>query len=338
MEGLGVKHQAVLDRGMWRDRPVLVTGATGFLGAHLTNSLHEAGAEVVVLVRDQERPNPVSAGWRRVVAEARGDICDQALLERVLGEYQVRTVFHLAAQTQVEISNRNPVSTFESNVRGSWALLEACRRSPLVEQVLVASSDKAYGSQPQLPYTERMPLLAVNPYDVSKACADLLAASYHEAFGLPACVARCGNFFGPGDTNWNRLVPGSIRALLHGERPIVRSDGTLTRDYLYIEDAVWAYLRLAEAMAGDPTIMGEAFNFSTETPLTVLELLEMVRHAVGRSDLEPDVQATAHLEIQHQWLSAEKARTTLEWKPLYTMQEAMAATVDWYRAFLTGKQ
>src|SRR5437588_6313673 len=309
--------------GFWRDRPVLVTGGAGFLGSHLTGMLLGLGAAVVVIERDDVPFTPVSTAWRGQVAEVDGDVRDQELLERVLGEYQVRTVFHLAAQTQVEVANRNPVSTFESNVRGTWATLEACRRSPVVEQVVVASSDKAYGAQPALPYTEDMPLLAVHPYDVSKACADLVSASYHAVFGVPVCVTRCGNFFGPGDTNWERLVPGSIRSLLRGERPVVRSDGSLTRDYLYVEDAALAYLRTAEAMGTRPEVVGEAFNFSTETPITVLELLDLLRLVTGRGDLEPDVRATAANEIHHQSLSAEKARRLLDWKPRYGHREGL---------------
>ena len=216
-------------------------------------------------------------------------------------------------------------------------MLEACRRSPLIEQVVVASSDKAYGAQPRLPCTEEMPLLAVNPYDVSKACADLLSATYHATFDVPACVTRCGNFFGPGDLNWERLVPGSVRSLVRGERPVVRSDGTPSRDYLYIEDAARAYIRTAEAMAADPGLAGEAFNFSTETPLTVLELLEIVRAAADRIDLEPDVRAAATNEIPHQALSAEKARRLLDWKPRYAVQEAMGETVAWYRHHLGAR-
>jgi len=179
-----------------------------------------------------------------------------------------------------------------------------------------------------------MALLPVNPYDVSKACADMLSFSYHSAFGVPVSVTRCGNFFGPGDTNWERLVPGTIRSLLRGARPVVRSDGTMTRDYLFIDDAVGAYLTMAEGMAANPSVVGQAFNFSTETPLNVLEVVELVRSSVGRMDLEPDVQAIAQHEIPHQFLSAGKARQELGWKPQYSMREAMDRTVEWYRTFL----
>lgn len=317
----------------WTDRAVLVTGGTGFLGSHLTNLLVENGADVVVLVRDEVPLTPLVSGWTGDVAQVRGDIRDQELLERIVGEFEVRTVFHLAAQTIVGIANANAVSTLDSNIRGTWALLEAARRSPLLKQIIVASSDKAYGYQPRLPYTEDMPLLAVHPYDVSKACADMLTISYHRTFGVPACITRCGNFFGPGDTNWSRLVPGTIRSLLRGKRPVVRSDGTPIRDYLYVVDGALAYLRLAEAMASDPHLIGETFNFSTESEVSALEFVQLISDVMGKADLEPDVQATATNEIPHQFLSAEKARQMLDWTPRYTVREAMELTAAWYRDY-----
>jgi CDP-glucose 4,6-dehydratase len=321
--------------GFWRDRPILVTGATGFLGSHVTRLVAELGAETVILVRDDVPPTPVVDEWdRRRISAVRGDVRDQELLERVLGEYEVASVLHLAAQTQVQTANRNAVSTWDSNIRGAWAVLEASLRSPTVGQVVIASSDKAYGAQPVLPYTEDMPMLARNPYDVSKACADLIAMSYHHAFDLPVAVTRCGNFFGPGDTNWARIVPGTIRALLRGERPIIRSDGSPTRDYLHVEDGALAYLRVVEALADDPSTAGQAYNFSTETPLSVLQLVKSLGEAVGRPDLAPDVRASATNEIDHQFLSAEKARRVLGWSPRYEAQEALEHAVSWYRTFL----
>jgi CDP-glucose 4,6-dehydratase len=321
------------DRSFWQDRPVAVTGATGFLGSHLTDLLVGLGADVVVLVRDEIEPSPIVQRWAGRVAAVRGAVEDQAAVERMLGEYEVRTLLHLAAQSQVGVANRHPVSTFEANVAGTWALLEAARRSPRVEQVVTASSDKAYGAQPVLPYDEDMPLSAVNPYDVSKACADLVSQSYHSTFGVPVCITRCGNFFGPGDRNWERLVPGTIRSLLRGERPIIRSDGTMVRDYLYVVDGALAYLLLVESMAKDPSIIGEAFNFSTETPLDVLELVAKLQHSAG-TDLEPDVQATATHEIDSQFLSAAKARKVLGWSPTLSVEEALDETVAWYRSYV----
>ena len=323
------------DGAFWRGRAVAVTGATGFLGGHLTSMLTDQGARVVVLVRDGVPHSSLGREWAAQVSAVSGPVEDQALVERMLGEYDVTTVFHLAAQTQVGVANRNPLSTYEANVRGTWALLEAVRRSPSVTQVVTASSDKAYGKQPVLPYTEDMPLLATNPYDVSKACADLVAQSYARTYGVPVVVTRCANFFGPGDTNWQRLVPSTVRSVLRGERPVIRSDGTMTRDYLYVVDGALAYLQLVEAMAADPSLAGEAFNLSTERPLSVLDLVRLIQEAAG-TDLEPDIRATARHEIPHQLLSVAKARKVLEWEPRHTVEEALARTVAWYRTALTG--
>jgi len=319
----------------WRDRKVAVTGATGLLGSHLTGELVERGADVVVLWRDDVPPSPVAETWREKVSIVRGDVTDQGLLERMLGEYEVRTVFHLAAQSQVGVANRNAVSTFEANIAGTWNLLEAVRHSPRVEQAVSASSDKAYGAQEHLPYDENMPLLAVHPYDVSKACADMLCTSYHRTWDVPVAITRCGNFFGPGDRNWERLVPGTIRSLLRGERPVIRSDGTLVRDYLYVVDGALAYLRVAEAMAEQPSLAGEAFNFSTERPLSVLELTAMLQEAAGTA-IEPDIRNDASHEIPAQFLSARKARAELGWKPAWTIEDALGETVAWYRSYLGG--
>jgi CDP-glucose 4,6-dehydratase len=324
---------------LWRDRRVAVTGAMGFLGSHLTQLLVDAGAEVVALVRDDVPPTPVVKGWRGRVSEVWGDVADQALLERMLGEYECETVFHLAAQTQVVVANRNAASTFDSNVRGTWSLLEACRRSPSVQQIVVASSDKAYGDQPVLPYTEEMPLLPTNPYDVSKACADLITLSYAETFDVPVSVARCGNFFGPGDMNWNRLVPGTIRSVVRGRRPVIRSDGTPTRDYLHVVDGAFAYIRLAECMADERKLAGQAFNFSPEEPLNVVDLVDRIYEAFGgRPRLKPDIQGTATGEIQDQYLSSDKARRVLGWIPRMSLGEALRETVEWYRGFLGAEE
>jgi CDP-glucose 4,6-dehydratase len=322
------------NRDFWTGRPVAVTGATGFLGSHLTSVLAALGARVVVLVRDAVPSSAIRDRWWPKVSIVNGPVEDQALMERMLGEYEVATVFHLAAQTQVGVANRDPVPTYEANVRGTWALLEAARRSSTIRQIVTASSDKAYGAQPVLPYTEDMPLLAINPYDVSKACSDLIAQSFARVHDVPVVVTRCGNFFGPGDMNWERLVPGTIRLLLKGQRPVIRSDGTMTRDYLYVIDGVLAYLQLAEAVSAEPTLKGEAFNFSSESPLSVLQLVEMLQAAAG-TELEPDIRATARHEIPHQYLSAAKARKMLGWHPRHTMAEAIAETVDWYRGVVS---
>jgi CDP-glucose 4,6-dehydratase len=322
--------------GFWTDRRVFVTGASGLVGSSTVALLKQAGADVVILQRDRTPESElVRSGLIDRVITVQGDLADQLALERILGEYEVRTVLHLAAQAIVGVANRNPVSTFESNVRGTWNLLEACRRSPLVKEIVVASSDKAYGDQPTLPYTEDMPLLAKHPYDVSKACTDLIAQSYAAMFGLPVTISRCGNFYGPGDLNWNRIVPGTIRSVLRGERPVIRSDGSFLRDYFYVEDGAQAYLTLAEKMAQDPALGGQVFNFSTEEPLTVLEIAGKVLTLMG-SDLQPDVRNEASGEILKQHLSAEKARRVLGWAPRYALEDGLKKTIGWYRTLLNA--
>lgn len=317
----------------WLDRPTLVTGATGLLGPSLVKRLCDAGADVVCLVRDWVPASElVRTNLTDRVKVVRGDLRDQPLLERTLGEYEIDTVFHLAAQTIVGIANNNPISTFETNVGGTWALLEACRRSPAVRSILVASSDKAYGDQEILPYREETPLEGRHPYDVSKSCADLIAKSYAVTFDLPVVVTRCGNFYGGGDLNWNRILPGTIRSVLRCERPIIRSDGSFLRDYIYVEDGAAAYMLSAEKMAENPAILGEAFNFSNETPVSVLDLVRKVL-ALMDSTLEPVIQDRAKNEIRHQYLDAEKARRLLGWKPLFTLDDGLRHTIEWYRNF-----
>lgn len=319
----------------WKDRNVLVTGATGLVGGWLVLRLLEAGADVVCLVRDWTPQSMLmkSASAKERCKFVRGDVRDQALLERALGEYEVETVFHLAAQTLVGIANRNPISTFETNIQGTWALLEACRRSPKVKQIVVASSDKAYGDQVQLPYDESTPLQGQHPYDVSKSCADLIASTYAKSYGLPVTVTRCGNFYGGGDLNWNRIVPGTIRSILRNERPIIRSDGSFIRDYFYVEDGAAAYMLLAEKMAQQPALIGEAFNFSNEIQVTVLELVNQILELMN-SDLAPAIYNEAQNEIQHQYLSAQKARSMLDWSPSFELTQGLKKTISWYEDFL----
>ena len=318
----------------WRDRPTLVTGATGLLGSWLVRRLVQLGADVVCLVRDWvPQSELVRSGDLERTKVARGDVCDQGMPERVLGEFEIDTVFHLAAQTIVGTANRNPVSTFETNIRGTWAMLEGCRRSPAVKQILMASSDKAYGHHDILPYDETAALQGRHPYDASKSCADILGQCYAKSFGLPVAITRCGNFYGGGDLNWNRIVPGTIRSLLKGERPVIRSDGSFVRDYFYVEDGVGAYLHLAEQLAARPELRGEAFNFSNEIQVTVLELVERMRKLMD-SDLQPDVRNEANNEIRHQYLTAAKARQLLQWSPLFDLDTGLARTIQWYRNFL----
>ncbi|MEK9166388.1 MAG: NAD-dependent epimerase/dehydratase family protein, partial [Patescibacteria group bacterium] len=286
----------------WRHRNVFITGATGFLGSWLVRYLVDAGANVTALIRDiVPGAYLYRSGYAGKVNVVRGGLEDYHTLERALGEYEIDTIFHTAAQAIVEIANRNPLSTFESNVRGTWNLLEAARRSPTVKKVVVASSDKAYGAHKELPYTEQAPLIGRHPYDVSKSAADLIAQSYFYSYGLPVVITRCGNFYGPGDINFNRIVPQTIRSVLHGEAPVIRSDGSYIRDYFYIEDGALAYIGLAEKM-DDSRIHGHAFNFSNESQVTVLEMVNKILGLMG-SSMQPRILATASNEIPHQYLS-----------------------------------
>jgi CDP-glucose 4,6-dehydratase len=316
----------------WKDRNVFVTGCTGLLGSWLTGSLVERGANVIGLIRDSvPKSNLNWSGLDGEITTVRGQVEDYFTLERTLNEYEIDAVFHLAAQTIVTIANRSPISTFKANIEGTWNMLEACRRSPTVQRVVVASSDKAYGDQEKLPYDEGTPLEGRHPYDVSKSCADLLCRTYYETYGLPVCVTRCGNFYGGGDLNFNRIIPGTIRSVINRERPVIRSDGSSNRDYFYIKDGAESYLLLSEKM-DDKNIHGEAFNFSTEHPMSVLEIVNEVLEVMD-SNLEPRVLNQATNEIKDQYLSSEKARNLLDWNPIYTMEEGLKDTVEWYRAF-----
>ncbi len=320
----------------WKDRNVFVTGCTGLLGSWLTEALVEKGANVVGLIRDLvPRSNLRELGCWEKINIVRGEVEDCPLLERVLNEYEIDTVFHLAAQTIVSIANRSPLSTFEANIKGTWNLLEAGRRVETVKRIVVASSDKAYGSHDQLPYTEDTPLQGRHPYDVSKSCADLLARAYFETYDLPVSVTRCGNLYGGGDLNWNRIIPGTIRSVYNGESPIIRSDGKYIRDYFFVRDAVEGYLLQAEKTA-EEGVRGEAFNFSDERQVNVLELVKLILRLMGREDIEPTVLDQVRGEIKHQYLDSAQARKILGWQPLFTLEDGLAETIEWYRRFLAA--
>lgn len=323
----------------WKNKNVFITGATGLLGSWLTKLIVDEGANVVAFNRDIV---PKSILWssskefsniKNELNIVEGGLEDYQLLERVLNEYEIEVVFHLGAQTIVGTANRNPLSTFESNIRGTYNLLEACRRNEsLIKAIIVASSDKAYGDSEKLPYDEKTPLCGTHPYDVSKSCADLISYTYFNTYGLPVCITRCGNLYGPGDLNFNRIIPGTIRSILNGENPIIRSDGSYIRDYFYVKDGALAYKMLAEKMY-ELDIFGESFNFSNEIQVTVLELVEKIIK-IMESSLKPKVLRITKNEIKHQYLSALKAKSTLNWHPQYTLEEGLRETVDWYRVFL----
>jgi CDP-glucose 4,6-dehydratase len=312
---------------------VFVTGCTGILGSWLTLALLDAGADVIGLIRDRvPLSNLHLSGAEQRITAVDGDIADGELLERVLNEYEIEVVFHLAAQPLVRLANRAPAGTFETNVRGTWLLLEACRRSPTVQRIVVASSDKAYGDQETLPYTEDAPLQGRHPYDVSKSCADLIAQAYYATYRLPVAITRCGNIYGGGDLNWDRIVPGTMRSVLRGEAPIIRSDGTLLRDYLFVSDIVEGYLRLAERLE-DPALHGQAFNFGMDNPQTVLEIAQAIIAISDHPDLKPVVLNQASHEIAKQYLASEKAHRLLDWRAQYSLQEGLRQTLAWYRDF-----
>jgi CDP-glucose 4,6-dehydratase len=319
----------------WGARRTLITGATGLVGGWLARALVEQGAYVVALIRDWDPQSElVRSGLVQRVNVVSGALEDYAAIERAICEHDVDTVFHLGAQTIVGTALRSPLATFEANVRGTYNLLEACRvHQRLVQAVVVASSDKAYGDSATLPYTEEMPLDGRHPYDVSKSCADLIALTYAQTYGLNVAVARCGNIYGGGDLNWSRIVPGTIRSLLRGERPILRSDGTFTRDYVYVRDVVDAYLALAE-QASAAGVRGEAFNFSPERAISVLEMTALIQRLMDRSDLEPLILNQARSEIKDQYLDSAKARARLGWAPRWSLDQGLAETIGWYTKYL----
>ncbi|RMF58469.1 MAG: NAD-dependent epimerase/dehydratase family protein [Calditrichaeota bacterium] len=323
MENLGINF--------WRDRNVLVTGATGLLGSWMVEELLRRKANVVCLIRDWvPRSKLMYSGLIDKVTVVRGALEDYNLLVRALNEYEIRTVFHLGAQTIVGTAARSPLSTFEANIRGTWNLLEACRQcSTLIEQIVVASSDKAYGDHTDLPYREDTPLQGRFPYDVSKSCTDLIAFSYYHTYHLPVSVTRCGNLFGGGDLNFNRLIPGTILSALKNEPPIIRSDGKFVRDYFYVLDAVYAYLQLAEMMT-DKRFAGEAFNFGHEKPLSVLELVDTILKLMDKKTLEPVILNQASNEIREQYLDCCKAKKWMNWKPQYSLEAGLKETIQWY--------
>lgn len=321
----------------WQDRRVFVTGASGLVGGWLVEALLAQKADVVILLRDWVPGSRlIHSKLLEKTTIIRGDLSDTKLLERVLAEYEVQSVIHLAAQTIVPIANKNPLSTFESNIAGTWNLLEACRHVQSISSVVVASSDKAYGDADHLPYQENMPLKAVYPYDVSKACADMISLSYAKSFNMPVAITRCGNFFGGGDLNWNRIIPGTIRSIIRNQAPIIRSDGSLIRDYIYVEDAVHAYMTLSEALTKNPDLKGEAFNFSNESQMNVLQLTSSIITKLG-SALQPVIQGQNHGEIQAQYLDSSKAIQQLGWTPKFGLEEGLGKTIAWYKEYLENQ-
>lgn len=326
-------------KSFYSGKSVLVTGATGLVGPYLVKGLLASGASVTCLVRDLV-PDSLffMEGMDRKVNVARGEVEDYGSVERTINEYEPEVVFHLGAQALVQRGVRSPVSTFRANIEGTWNVLEACRtHDKLVQSVVAASSDKAYGDQKKLPYTEDSPMMGRYPYDVSKSCADLLAQSYGATYGMPVSVSRCGNFFGGGDLNWSRIVPGTLKSAFAGERPIIRSDGSYIRDYIYVKDAASAYMLLGEKTAG-MKLKGDAFNFSNGMQLTVLQLVQKILSAAGKGSLKPDVRNEPLYEIKKQHLDAGKAQKVLGWKSEWGIDRGLKETAGWYRDYFAGKK
>ncbi|HLC96347.1 MAG TPA: GDP-mannose 4,6-dehydratase [Candidatus Nanoarchaeia archaeon] len=315
----------------WKSKKVFVTGADGFIGGWLAKALVDSGADVTIILRDIKKEK-ISIDYHHIrdkVTIILGDIIDYSLVSRILNEHEIDTVFHLAAQAIVGAANRSPLSTFESNIKGTWTILEAARVTSTVKRVIVASSDKAYGDQEKLPYTEDQPLKGLYPYDASKACADILAQSYFKTYHLPVCVTRNANTYGGADLNMSRIVPDTIKSALEDRELVIRSDGTLERDYIYVKDIVAAYLILAENMDRNE-IAGQAFNFGTGKPITVLELFSTIIRLTNRN-IKPKILNQAKNEIKKQYLSAEKAKQLLHWQPTYSLEEGLKETIEWYK-------
>jgi len=324
--------------GFWSKRKVFVTGATGLLGSWMVDSLLELGASVTCLIRDWVPGSRlISSGTVSRAQIVHGHLEDYDILVRILNEYEIDTVFHLAAQTIVGTASRSAISTFDSNIRGTWNLLEACRVCPtLIERIIFASSDKAYGAHDNLPYTEDMALQGRFPYDVSKSCADLIAQSFYHSYGMPIAITRCVNLFGGGDLSFNRLVPGTIMSALRNERPVIRSNGQFVRDYFYVMNAVEGYLKLAEMMPSD-LVNGQAFNFGYGEPLTVVELVDEILTIMEKSSLEPIIMNEASNEIVNQYLDCTKAQKLLGWQPRFNRVDGLRETVAWYEDYIFGR-
>ena len=320
----------------WNGKAVFVTGATGLMGSWLVKALLREGADVVALVRDQAPKSMlVREGLLQHIAVVSGDLESLPTMQRAIAEYQPHTVFHLAAQPLVQVAKLDPVGTLRANVMGTWNVLEACRLTGK-SNIVVASSDKAYGANESLPYLETHPLQGSYPYDVSKSCTDLITQMYSATYGLKTAIARCGNLFGGGDLNYSRTIPGVIQATLAGERFVIRSDGKFVRDFLYVKDAAECYLTLGERLAEDASISGEAFNFSLGLRLAVVDIVNMTLKIMDRTDLEPVIQNSASSEIREQYLDAAKARKKLGWSPQYGMEDALRETIAWYKAELSS--
>ncbi len=329
----------MVNKTYWKNRQVLITGYEGFLGSWLTRSLLELDARIIGIDKVKKRAHSVLEGLRKNVVCIKGNIADLKFVVRIMNHYRPQIIFHLAAEAVVGKANSNPIQAFKSNIEGTWNILEASKSKSFIEAIVSASSDKAYGAHKKLPYKESTPLCGEHPYDVSKSCADLLCYAYYKTYNVPVCVTRCGNIYGPGDFHFSRIVPDSIRSILKGRQFVIRSDGKFTRDYVYIKDIVLVYLILAQKMK-QLKLYGQAFNFSNEQPIEVSSLYQLIVKLCGRNGKKdkrkPKILNAAHFEIRHQYLSSQKARLILNWRPQYDLKTGLIETIDWYKQNLKG--
>jgi len=321
----------------WNGKKVLISGFEGFLGSNLTLKLLSLGADIVGLdILTGRKDTLFPSKEYRKIKVIKGDVADFALVKNIFVKNRVKVVFHLAAEAIVGRSLKYPIRAFSSNIEGAWNMLEAARQAgSAIDSIVIASSDKAYGSHKELPYKEDYPLAGCHPYDVSKTCSDLIANTYFHTYKLPVAVTRCGNIYGPGDFNFSRLIPDAMRCVFSGKVLKIRSDGKFVRDYVYVEDIVNGYIRIAESLRKG-RLFGEAFNLSDEKPLTVMQVLKEINKLCGNK-LEYEIMNIARYEIKKQYLASAKARSILSWKPKYNFNDGLRMTLDWYRAYL-GKR
>ena len=333
----GKRGEKMSENNYWSGKNVFVTGADGFIGSWVAKELVEQKAKVTILVRDLKLGLGFDLhGLREKITIVKGDLVDLQVLQRALNEYEIDSVFHIAGQAIVGIANKSPLSTFESNIKGTWNILEACRLQTAVKRIVVASSDKAYGVQKELPYTENSPLLGLYPYDASKACTDILARSYFTTYGLPVAVTRNANTYGGGDLNFSRIIPDAIISLIEGKKFKIRSDGTPERDYMYVKDAVKGYLTLGAAL-DRKEIQGQAYNFGTETPVKVVDLFDKIAKLLGKPEEKAQILGQAKNEIDRQYLSTSKAKKDLNWEPKYSLEKGLKETIEWYKNYLSSR-
>lgn len=316
----------------WQNKRVLITGHEGFLGSWLTKTLFKSSEKTIGFDKTLDPTTPILNNCRKNIVSIRGNVANFNLLKKVIDKYEPQVIFHLAAETLVDKTQKIPLQTFKTNIQGTWNILEAARDKAFIESIVVASSDKAYGSHKVLPYKENMPLKGSRPYDVSKSCVDLLCYTYYDTYKMPVCTTRCGNIFGPGDYNFSRIIPDTIESILSNKVLQIRSDGKFTRDYIYVEDVVSGYIMLAENIK-KLGLAGNAFNFSTEKPISVLDLVNRI-YLLFDKKTNYKILKKAEYEIKHQFLSAQKARKMLNWKPKYSLEKGLVKTIKWYKEFL----